>query len=68
MKNRRSHSGILIYVNNTLINFYSKRRSTVEPSSFGSDLVTLIIANEMVESLRYKLSIFGVNLEDPAEV
>ena len=29
LANRRSHSGILIYVNNVLINFYSKRQNTV---------------------------------------
>ena len=34
--NRRSHSGILIYVNNALIISYSRRQNTVESSSFGS--------------------------------
>ena len=29
LANRRYHSGILIYVNNALINFYSKRQNTV---------------------------------------
>ena len=66
--NRRSHSDILIYVNNTLINFYRKIQNTVESSSFGSGFVALIIATYMVEALMYKLSTFGVNLEGPAEV
>ncbi len=30
MANRRSHSGILIYVNNAPIIWYSKRQNTVE--------------------------------------
>ena len=68
MTNRRYHSGILIYVNNELINVYSKRQNTVESSSFGSEFVALRIAKEMVESLRHKIRTFGVNLEDPAEV
>ena len=68
MVNSRSHSGILIYVNNTLIHFYSKRQNTVESSSFGSEFVALRIANEMVEALMYKLRTFGVNLEGPSEV
>ena len=47
------HQGILIYFNNALINFYRKRQSIVESSSFGSEFVELIIATEMVEVLRY---------------
>ena len=48
LANSRSHSGILIYFNNALIKFYSKRQNTVESSSFGSEFVVLIIATEMV--------------------
>ena len=68
MEKRRPHSGILIYTNNLLIKFYSKRQNTVESSSFGSESVALIIATEMVEKLRYKLRTFGISLEGPAEV
>ena len=32
--NRRSHSGILIYVNNTPVIWYSKRQNTLETSFF----------------------------------
>ena len=60
---KRSHPGILIYVN-----FYSNRQNTVESSSFGLEFVALITATEIVESIRYKLRKFGVNLEGPAEV
>ena len=68
MANRRSHSGILIYVKNALINFYRKRQNKIESSSFGSEFVALRISTEVVEALRYKISTFGVNLEDPEEV
>ena len=68
MEKRRPQSGILIYTNNLLIKFYSKRQNTVESSSFGSESVALIIATEMVEKLLYKLRTFGINLEVPAEV
>ena len=37
--NRRSHSRILIYVNNTPVIWYLKRQNTVENSYFGSELV-----------------------------
>ena len=68
LANRRSHSGILIYANNALIQWYSKRQNTVESSSFGSELVALRIATDMVEALRYKLRCFGIPLPGPATV
>ena len=58
LSNRRSHSRILIYVNNTLIKFYSKSNNTVESSSFGSECMASRLVTVMVESLRYKLSIY----------
>ena len=68
MANRRSHSGIIIYVNNAHIVWYSKRKNTVEDSSFGSEFVALRITTEMVEALRYKLRCFGIPVDDTAEV
>ena len=68
MVNRRSHTGILIYVNNAPILWHSKRQNTVETSSFGSKNVALRICVEMVEVLRYKLRSFGIPVEGPADV
>ena len=68
LANRRSHSGILVYVNNALIINYSKRQNTVESSSFGSELVALRIATDMIEVLRYKLRCFGIPIMGPATV
>ena len=62
MANRRSHYGIIIYVNNSPIIWYSKRQNTVEASSFGSKFVALRITIEMIEDLRYKLRSFGVDI------
>ena len=45
--NRRSHSGIIIYVNNAPIIWYSKRHKTVEASSFVSEFVAIRISTEM---------------------
>ncbi|MGH7954896.1 MAG: Ty1/Copia family ribonuclease HI, partial [Gloeomargaritales cyanobacterium] len=63
---RRSVTGILIYLNSALIRWYSKRQNTVESSTFGSEFVALKIAVEMIEGLRYKLRMFGVPLDGPA--
>ena len=66
--NRRLHSGIIIYVKNVTILWYSKRHNKVEASSFGSEFVDLRIAVEMIENLRYKLCCFKVDIYGPDEV
>ena len=68
MANRRSHYGIIIYVNNVPNIWYSKQQNTVEASSFGSDFFSLGISTEVIEALRYKLRCFGIPVEGPAEV
>ena len=65
METRRSHSGIIIYVNNALIIWYSKHQNKVEDSSFGSECVALRIVTEMIEALRYKLRCFEIPVEVP---
>ena len=66
--NRRSHYGIIIYVNNAPIIWYSKCHNTVEYSSFLLKFVALRISIEIIEALRYKLRCFGIPVEGPAEV
>lgn len=65
---RRSHTGILIYVNRSPVIWYSKRQNTVETSTFGSEFIALRIATEMIEGLRHKLRMFGIPLDGPANV
>jgi hypothetical protein len=63
---RRSHSGILIYIQDSPVIWYSKKQATVESSTHGAELVATRIAVEMIESLRYKLRMFGVPLDGPS--
>ena len=65
---RRSHTGIIIYVNSAPILWYSKRQNTVESSTFGSEIVALRIAMELMESLIYKLRMFGIPIDGEARV
>ena len=51
----RSHTGILIYANNTLIYLFSKRQNTVETSTFGAEIIAAQIAMEEVKALRKNL-------------
>jgi hypothetical protein len=56
---------VLIYVNKALILWYSKRQNTMETSTFGSEYITAKIAVEMVEGLRYKLRMMGIEVSGP---
>jgi hypothetical protein len=68
VKTRRSHTGILIYVQNAPIIWFSKRQNMVESSSFGSEFVALRAAKDMIVAVRNKLRMFGVPIDGPANV
>ena len=59
---RRSRTGILIYVNKAPIMWYSKRQNTVETSTYGSELVAMRQAVDMIKALKYKLWMFGIGI------
>jgi hypothetical protein len=65
---RRSHTGILIYLNCAPCIWYSKAQSTVETSTFGAEFVAMRICVEMLEALRYKLCMFGIPIDGPANM
>ena len=65
---RRSHTGIIIYINCAPILWYSKCQNTAETSTYSFEIIALKIAMELVEALRYKLRMFGVNLNGPARI
>ena len=68
VKDRRSQTGILIFINRAPIHWYSKRQNTVETSTFGAEFCAMKCAVEMIESLRYKLRMFGVPIDGAANV
>jgi hypothetical protein len=65
---RRSHTGILIYLNCAPIVWYSKAQTMVETSTFGSEFVAMRILVEMLEAMRYKLRMLGVPIDGPSNV
>eukprot|EP00970_Alexandrium_tamarense_P000827 scaffold95_cov108-Alexandrium_tamarense.AAC.12 len=65
---RRSHSGIMIFVQNALITSWSKRQNTVESSTFGSELVCMRQARDLLVALRIKLKMFGIRILKLANV
>ncbi|KAI2502900.1 Reverse transcriptase (RNA-dependent DNA polymerase) [Fragilaria crotonensis] len=65
---RRSQTGILLFCNKAPIIWHSKRQNTVEASTFGSEFQAMKNAVELTESLRYKLRMFGVPIDNPTNV
>ena len=65
---RQTHTGILMYVQNSPILWLSQQQNTVETSTFGSEFVALRVARDLIVAMRYKLRMFGVPLEGPAQV
>jgi hypothetical protein len=65
---RRSHTGVLIFLQRAPILWYSKRQNTVESSTFGSEFIAMKTAVEQVEGFRYKLRMMGVPLDGETSV
>ena len=53
---------------NAPIIWFSKKKNTVESSTFGSKFVALRIAQDLIVALRYKLRMFSVLLDKPTDV
>ena len=66
--NRRSHTGFILFINRSPITWYSKRQNTVESSTFSSEFIAMKTCMESVVSLRFKLRVFGVPIDGPADV
>ena len=66
--NRRSRTGVLVFMGRAPIIFYSKKQGSIESSSFGSELSAMKTAVELVEGLRYKLRMMGVPLDGPTYI
>lgn len=62
---RRSRTGVLLFVNKSPVNWYSKQQNSIETSTFGSEFMALKTAMEMVIALRYKLRMMGVPIQGP---
>ena len=59
LKERKSQTGVLIFLNRASIYWYSEQQPAVEMSIYGA---------ELLEEIRYKLRIFEVPIDGPANV
>jgi hypothetical protein len=64
----RSCTGILHLVNQTPVEWFSKRQKTVETATYGSEFVAARIATEQIMDLRYTLRMMGVPLDGKAYI
>ena len=62
---KQSRTGLLIYLNCTLVYWWSKKQTSVESSSFGSEFVAMKQCCEYIRGLRYKLRMMGIPVEGP---
>jgi hypothetical protein len=61
---QRSRTGFIVFLNNAPI-CTSKKQTSCENSTFGSEFVAMKQACEYVRGLRYKLRIMGIMVDEP---
>ena len=61
---RRSRTEFLVFLNNALIYWTSKKQTTIETSLFGSEFMAMKHATEYVRGLRYKLRAMRIPVEE----
>ena len=62
---RHSRTGFLVFLNGAPIYWRSKKQTSCETSTFGSEFVAMKQATEYIHSLRYKISIMGISVDEP---
>ena len=62
----RSATAVLHLVNQTPIDWFSKRQATVETATYGSEFIAARIATEQIIDLRYTLRMLGAPIQSPA--
>ena len=66
--NTRFSYGIIMYVNNAPIVWYSKHHNTVDSSSLGSNFVAPRIAIDTIKDFQCNIRCFGVSIDCDTEV
>ena len=62
---RRSRTGFIVFLNSAPIYWTSKKQTSCETSTFGSEFVAMKQACEYVRGLRYKLRMMGIKVDEP---
>ena len=62
---RKYKTGFVIFLNGEPIYWNSKKQTSCETSSFGSEFCAMKQATEYVKGFRYNLRMMGIPVEDP---
>lgn len=65
---RRSRSGFIVFLNSSPIHWFSKKQTSVETSSFGSEFIAMKSCCEYIRGLRFKLRMMGIPVEMPTYI
>ena len=65
---RRSRTGFIVYLNCAPIYWMSKKQTSVESSSFGSEFIAMKQCCEYIRGLRYRLRMMGIPCEGPTYI
>ena len=65
---RRSRTGFIVYLNCAPVYWSSKKQTSCESSTFGSEFCAMKQCCEYLRGLRYKLRMMGIPCEGPAYV
>ena len=65
---RRSRTGFLVYINSAPVFWWSKKQTSVESSSFGSEFIAMKQCFEYLRGLQYKLRMMGIPCEYPSYI
>jgi hypothetical protein len=65
---RRSRTGFIVFLNSAPIHWFSKKQTSIETSSFGSEFIAMKQCCEYIRGLRYKLRMMGIPVELPSYI
>ena len=65
---RRSRTGLLVYLNCSLVHWWSKKQTSIESSSFGAKFIAMKQCCEYLRGLRYKLHTMGIPCDQPSHI
>ena len=63
---RRSQTGFIVMLNNAPIYWHSKNQTSVETSTFGSEMMAMKQAADYIRGFFYKVRIFRIQVEEPS--
>ena len=63
---RRSRTGFIVMLKNSPIYWHSKKQTSVEKITFGSEMMAMKQAADYIRCFHYKLRLFGIPVEEPS--